>query len=270
MEDTEQFDLNNTTENNENENTALCDKSSELFEKTQKLLKKLKVPNSVIKKPEKKDKILTEEEKIKKDALRDARIKNLQEYRNKINSLKQELNSSTSSNTTEKNETRNTKPLIIPNRTIKKDVILDKQTDNISVNDTKTTENNEKKLEKPEKTEKTNLNNSDIQENLKNKMNELEQKKNNLKSKMVLDEEIKERLDKKMKMNPNKNLKKKISIKYYGDVSEAEMENDRLILEREQNKDLEFEKLKYQQEKQNKLEEKQNKLKQIQNQLFNY
>jgi len=88
---------------------------------------------------------------------------------------------------------------------------------------------------------------------------------------MVLDEEINERLDKKMKMNkPKKNLTKKISIKYYGDVSQEEMENDKVMLEREQNKDLEMEKMKYQQKQQELIEKSKDKLKKIQNQLFNY
>jgi len=73
-----------------------------------------------------------------------------------------------------------------------------------------------------------------------------------------------------MKMNHNKNLKKKISIKYYGDVSEQEMENDKLMLEREQNKDLEMEKMKYQQEQEKIKEKRASQLKNIQNSLFNY
>jgi hypothetical protein len=42
------------------------------------------------------------------------------------------------------------------------------------------------------------------------------------------------------------------------------------MLEREQNKDLEMEKMKYQQKQQELIEKSKDKLKKIQNQLFNY
>jgi len=247
MENNNDF-LNKTNENVCLSENSPCEESEDLEEKTKKLLQKLKVPSKIVKKLDKPNKILEKEDIDKKNALREQRIENLKKYREKINALKQNLNGSVKSNVEQEKIEKN---------------------ENITHNDI------EKPVEKPlilteEKKVPKKVNANDVNTELQEKQKELDNKKNNLKSKMVLDEEIKERLDKKMKMNHNKNLKKKISIKYYGDVSEQEMENDKLMLEREQNKDLEMEKMKYQQEQEKIKEKRASQLKNIQNSLFNY